>query len=528
MNRNQLRTILPAVLILCVAGCGVAEDDSLDLLSSEETALTLESTTPAVFNGSLSAAGVSWAAHPITLSSPGTVKATLNWSNAGADFNLFLADLDANTNVGASNGSARPEVVELHLPAGNYRLGVKAKTGASDYALTVVFTPDTLKYSATGTINQAQSWKTFTFPANQGDSVKATVSWNTSADLNAFLYAPTAGLQDGTSGSMAKPEVVEAVASESGTWRVGVKAVSGSATYSITVEVTAGGSTTPPPPPCQPRFAGDPACAGKMYYGASVQGGDPTAFESSLGRKLSVFRSYFSPNDAPSKLANRATNDLQNGRIPLMSTKVPSNDWAGVGAGNHDAWLLGIINALAQVQGPVWLALHHEPRGDGNPADWVKMQQRARTLIDANSTNIALVGILNGYSFLANNPDADGYNHPVGTGVHVMGFDSYCQWSPTEGGTWRPADVVLSPGVMIAQWGYPTLVGEYGVRTDPANPGKAAQWMEDAYNFAYSNGFVAISYFNSGANSPDGTWELDGERLNAFKTLLARPEVARP
>ncbi len=71
------------------------------------------------------------------------------------------------------------------------------------------------------------------------------------------------------------------------------------------------------------------------------------------------------------------------------------------------------------------------------------------------------------------------------------------------------------------------MVGEYGVRDDPANPGMAAQWMKDAYNFAVANNFQGLSYFNSGANSPDGTWVLTGDRLAAFDANLSNSKTPR-
>jgi hypothetical protein len=162
-----------------------------------------------------------------------------------------------------------------------------------------------------------------------------------------------------------------------------------------------------------------------------------------------------------SKFVSPATNDLANGRIPLISTKVPGG-WASVAAGDQDAWLPVRIRALAKVDGPVWLALHHEPTGDGAPSDWVHMQQHARKLIDANSNNIELVGILNGWEFLKTNGHPEAYNMPVGSGVDVMGFDSYNPSSPTNGKKWRPVSNVFAPAVTIASGGYPTLVGEYG------------------------------------------------------------------
>jgi hypothetical protein len=531
---NSHRFLSALLLVLAAAACGVPEEAFDDSMVDEAMLAEADSVTQ-VFAGSLSATGTAWASHDVSYASAGTLEATLDWGTASADFSLFLSDVSDSSTLASSTGAAKPERINLHLPAGSYRLGVKAKTGSSSYTLTAKFTPDSLQFLSTGSVSQARAWKSHSFPASAGDKIRVTLDWGSSADLNAFLYAPSGSLLKGTAGSTARPEVVEATATESGTWKVGVKAFSGSASYTVTVRVTpsvGGVDPVPEPPPpapgCVARFAGDPGCASKIYYGASVEGGAPKTFETQLGTTLSVYRSYFKPDDTPASFANRANDDLANRRLPLMSTKVPNNDWAGVGAGKYDTWLLPIIKALAAVPGPVWLSLHHEPRSDGAPADWVKMQQRARQLIDANSKNIALVGILNGFSFLQKVPDADEYNHPVGSGVHVMGFDSYCQWSPTAGGTWREPNVVFSPGVSIAGWGYPTLVGEYGVRTDPANPGKAAQWLKDAWSFASSNKFVAISYFNSGANSPDGTWELEGERLTAFKSILAKPEVARP
>lgn len=275
---------------------------------------------------------------------------------------------------------------------------------------------------------------------------------------------------------------------------------------------------------CAERFPGDP-CAGSMYYGASVEGGDPRTLESQVGTGLTLFRSYMQPSTPASKFVSRAAADVAAGRIPLISTKVPGT-WADVAAGKQDPWLTERINALATVNGPVWLTLHHEPRGDGDPADWVRMQQHARTLIDQHADNIALVGILNGWDFMVKGGNPGAYNHPVGTGVDIMGFDSYNPWSPTNGEKWKSAADTLAPSLTIRDWGYATLIGEHGVRGDASNPGRAAEWMKDVYNIALERDFVALSFFDSGANSPDGTWDLTGERLDQFTQNLIRPETA--
>jgi hypothetical protein len=263
------------------------------------------------------------------------------------------------------------------------------------------------------------------------------------------------------------------------------------------------------------RFPGDPGS--KMLYGAAVEGGKPEPFEAQLGRKISVFRSYFQSGDTATQIAGRAAADHTANRMPLMSLKLPM-PWTAFAAGEGDAWFIAILRALNGLARPSWLALHHEPRGDGLASDWVAMQKRARTLINTHApSTVALIGILNGYSFTyQGGAEAPGYNHPVGSGVHVMGFDSYNPWYSGGSLAWKSVSEVFAPATTIAKWGYPTLCAEYGVRAAPA----AAQWMTDAAKYCSDAKFVALSYFNSGANSPNGPWTLEGPRLEAYKKAL--------
>lgn len=282
----------------------------------------------------------------------------------------------------------------------------------------------------------------------------------------------------------------------------------------------------PNPGQCNETFPGEP-CAGEMYYGASVEGGDPRTLEARAGAGLTLFRSYMQPSTPAARFESRAVADIAAGRIPLISTKVPGT-WASVAAGNHDAWLTERIKVLAGVKGPVWLVLHHEPRGDGNAADWVRMQQHARDLIDRYSTNIALVGILNGWDFLERNGNPQAYRHPVGTGVDILGFDSYNRYTPKNGMEWKGVEEAMSPGLTIQSWGYPTLVGETGVHAVAGDGGRGAGWIRDQFAYGVSHDFVGISYFDSTANSTDGGWVLTGDRLAAFAKNLSLGSVARP
>lgn len=116
---------------------------------------------------------------------------------------------------------------------------------------------------------------------------------------------------------------------------------------------------------------------------------------------------------------------------------------------------------------------------------------------------------------------------PVGTGVDIMGFDSYNPYTPTNGRPFKTVERTLEPGLEIQSWGYPTLVGETGIHADPSHPKRAATWLRDEYSYALAHNFLAISYFNSTANSKDGGWTLTGERLDAFTQNLALPTLAR-
>jgi hypothetical protein len=112
-------------------------------------------------------------------------------------------------------------------------------------------------------------------------------------------------------------------------------------------------------------------------------------------------------------------------------------------------------------------------------------------------------------------------------GAQVVGLDVYNPWSATNGKVWRSFGNKMDE---VAGWfpDTPLLIGEYGCRHDPDNPGLAAEWLRDAAAYGLGHGFLSMSYFNSGVQSPDGTWALQGETEQAFADVLASDWVARP
>ncbi|NUO50047.1 MAG: hypothetical protein HOV80_14420 [Polyangiaceae bacterium] len=225
-----------------------------DVPESQEEAASIESPLGGTISGSLSSSGQSWITHSLDVPAAGDLTLVLDWTNASADFNLFLIDPDGVT-VAHQNGSAKPETLTFHVDEpGAYKVGVKAKTGSSAYTLTTSFVPDVVEYDFSGNAASG-SWITHTFAASSGDNIDATLSWATaSTNLNVFLYDPSGTLLDGASSTTDRPEAVSAVAATSGTYKIGIKAKTGSSAYNLHIEV-GGGS---PPTPVEPSYPGRP------------------------------------------------------------------------------------------------------------------------------------------------------------------------------------------------------------------------------------------------------------------------------
>lgn len=60
--------------------------------------------------------------------------------------------------------------------------------------------------------------------------------------------------------------------------------------------------------------------------------------------------------------------------LPVISFKIPSNDWAGVYAKTYDSDLVTLFNLVQANGNPIVCSFHHEPAGDGTLTVWAKMQ----------------------------------------------------------------------------------------------------------------------------------------------------------
>ena len=268
------------------------------------------------------------------------------------------------------------------------------------------------------------------------------------------------------------------------------------------------------------------------YVGAAIQNnGDPAAVEAAAGRVLGLHRTYWNYNKVDASI-KQATADAKAGRIPWLSYKL-SVSWADAASGKADAATKALAAKLATVPGPVWVAIHHEPEGDGTLTDWVALQKRLLPLLAA-APNVRTSIILTAWdTFDSKNPAYSLNALWPGNMVDIMGFDAYNPYGdanhPDKGWTEMkhyydqiaPAAKARGVDWAIAETGYT----DAAAAKDPAWLTRA---FDDMANRTDLPG-IGLSYFNSVANSK-GLWRLAGVKDATFDAILNRshPVTATP
>jgi hypothetical protein len=231
---------------------------------------------------------------------------------------------------------------------------------------------------------------------------------------------------------------------------------------------------------------------------------------------LREHRAYFTAGQVAGAV-RVAKDDLANGRLPWISFKAPYS-WADMAKGKGDAWAADLSRQLATVGGPVWIAFHHEPEGDGPIQDWVHMQERLAPIVHANSNNIAYTVIYSSWNITYGSYPLSKV-FPTGGGVDILGVDIYNDYGAR-------SDRMMDPMRFIPtfqQW-----ADSHGIRWAIAEVGYAQaaavaspQWLDTMYNDAVVNGAAAVSYFDSSQNSV-ADWTLDTAlKLASFKRILS-------
>ncbi|AEI11121.1 glycoside hydrolase family 26 protein [Cellulomonas gilvus] len=297
--------------------------------------------------------------------------------------------------------------------------------------------------------------------------------------------------------------------------------------------------TTPPPtspPPtsgpqpdgrltngCAYSTRGIPECG--VLFGAAVGSNtDPSAHERGWGAQLGVRRTYWGPTQIDSAVATART-DLAAGRLPWISFKLPYS-WADMAAGRGDAWARELVAELDALDGPVWLAFHHEPENDGDITQWVAMQRHLSPIVRGMADNVAFSLVVTGWHQLYGDPAYSLESIWPGDGlVDLIGFDIYNAYGLVRDGvtTTRATDLAESYYPQISAfarkhdvaWG----IAETGYTDEAAAVDLA--WLARSYEQTKAFGGVAMAYFDTTLNS-QGSWRLEGAKSAAFGAVLRK------
>jgi hypothetical protein len=271
---------------------------------------------------------------------------------------------------------------------------------------------------------------------------------------------------------------------------------------------------------CSAGRRGVPSCG--AYVGAAHGSNtDPVDLEGATGGTLGVRRTYWTGSQVGSAVTT-ARRDLAHGRLPWMSFKLPFS-WADMASGRGDAWARDLATRLDALPGPVWIAFHHEPEGDGDIATWRRMQERLAPIVRHTADNVAFTVVLTGWNQLYG---ATEYRFdtiwPRGVKIDVAGFDVYNQYGVVENGVANTegTDVRSAYFVPISSWARAhdvhwalseTAYTDQLSKIDPDWIGRTRRQLEGL-------GGVAYSYFDTTLHSA-GTWSLS--------TLLKKEAFAR-
>jgi hypothetical protein len=274
------------------------------------------------------------------------------------------------------------------------------------------------------------------------------------------------------------------------------------------------------------RGVPSPGC--RPLVGATYESNtDPSSWESELGRHLGVRRTYWGPDEVRDAVRT-ARDDVRARRIPWISFKLPY-DWSDMAAGSGDDWTRDLATRLSKLHGPVWIAFHHEPEGDGDVADWKAMQERLAPIVRAAAPNVAYSVILTGLHQVNGDPRYGFDAIWPETTVDIAGFDPY-NWYGTETAEGTPDTSEVDMGEVyfdpISRWaeskGVAWAVAETGY-TDAAHA-EDPRWLPRTYAQLEADHGIALAYFNTPLNSEQSwTWVLDSAgKQAAFADVLSR------
>lgn len=273
---------------------------------------------------------------------------------------------------------------------------------------------------------------------------------------------------------------------------------------------------------------GVPLCSAYVG-GAYGRNDDPDPWEGTLGARLGIRRTYYTADQVDYAMRT-AGEDLAVGRLPWISFKAPLS-WHAMARGDGDRWASDLAARLAELPGPVWVAFHHEPEGDGDLAAWTAMQERLAPIVRQAASNAAFTVILTGYNQLFGPQEFHlDTIWPSRAAVDVAGFDVYNFHGATRNGHAGNRPVPVEEGYLrpLSEWaarqGVAWALAETGLTATGAQ--HDPRWVQRTHQALLESGGVALTYFNSTANSiADWSLNTPGKQQQFREAILTAPSL---
>jgi hypothetical protein len=260
-----------------------------------------------------------------------------------------------------------------------------------------------------------------------------------------------------------------------------------------------------------------------------------------------LIRFYVRPaDDVVARITTELADEVEKDRVPFVSWKVAQGTgaWAEIAAGNHDAIISEVADAIARFGRTVLLSVHHEPENDsdeGTAEDFVAMWRHVHDLIEstlaASDGGGDVVWVMN-YQGHSTEPDQDliASFYPGDAYVDWIAYNPYNWAGCHDGAMWRSfADVVeplyeiltSDPRFLDASGApKPLMIGETGTN-EGGGPNRKARWLRGMADTLREGEFPqlkAVVYFNHAQPAfCDRLWDSSPAAAEAFVEMATDP-----
>ncbi len=255
------------------------------------------------------------------------------------------------------------------------------------------------------------------------------------------------------------------------------------------------------------------------------------AVESSIGRKLAIDHVMLPWGARSSSWLWRASWDLGQGRVPLLSFG-SGVDTAAVARGDHDEFLRSLASAVASLGKPIFLRYAAKPDAGSSRSwvhsgtDYVAAWRHVRGLFAG--VQAAWVWSPTAQGFGGAGGGVEQY-WPGSGQVDWIAADGFNRFGCSGSTKWTELAELFQP---FYAWGSakgkPLMIAETGTMENPADPAAKARWFDNATRTLKSMPRVrAVLYYNSNAHC-DWRVSSSASALDGFTRLAQDPWLQLP